>query len=294
MSLPPAFSHHLRFIMSNASRCASYFSPSDVPSLSDLLDNNQEPETVIGFVREMANRMYSHEKERMQRSLYHRIAEAVRSDDPVRVRTAKKKVDNQASAVATRERRRIHVSFSEQLASESIRRLNNKNAEINNKNAEIRALKQEVKDLRERLEKGSSQPVNDQMVCPSASPSSQDHLMIPLDNAVFAVKPADTVGHQFSSMLSAEQLNTLRECWPLQSNDDQNFQPSIDCMTIDSVITNPFEEQVTPQIEECGSGGYKFDLNPVGAMFNDLLDADELTFLRARVKEERFKYTEAA
>lgn len=86
------------------------------PSVEQLAQqaNEQNPQNIIHAVRERASEQYKSTKKRMQKELHPKAEEALGVTDKTIMKKLKKKKDNQASAVASRERSTFMVKTLEQ------------------------------------------------------------------------------------------------------------------------------------------------------------------------------------
>eukprot|EP00177_Eucheuma_denticulatum_P000489 GFKZ01000857.1.p1 GENE.GFKZ01000857.1~~GFKZ01000857.1.p1 ORF type:complete len:270 (-),score=56.02 GFKZ01000857.1:59-835(-) len=117
-------------------------------------DHSDEADLVVQSVRDSADYKYRETKKRKQEEMSHRIAEAQRTGDRNRLRNEKKRVDNHASAVASRFKQEFLVKSFDTLVraklSESAhlaRLVRDKDMCIARKDAQIRELSRRVGEL---------------------------------------------------------------------------------------------------------------------------------------------------
>lgn len=281
--------------MSDNTPTASDFSSRDALVLERAV-SDQDFDSIITIIDDVSQREYHVVKKAKQRNLHGKIAEAEKSNDRSRVRSAKKKVDNHASAVASRAKQTAKNKAYEQVIRNLMHReelsaqiIQKKNQVIQRRNEEIasivadnRSLKQYITLTEERQSLGLRLPTH-QTVSSSALSSSQDQaVFLPGHTFPGFDLAADSLEH---SSLKSEPFEVPVGYNPPQPNDNENSQPFIDRMAIETPFS--YEEHVNLFTEECEYDAHKFDTFSWEDGTREGMDEGSLTGLRAQFEAER-------
>lgn len=265
-------------------------SPAETADNADNTNTTNESAAVIKRIHESANSKYRLAKRRKQQELSHKIVEAQRSGDRIRLRNEKKKVDNHASAVASRIKQSFLVHSFEDLVRETMRNsaqlaelVSQRDAAIAKKDATIRVLFRRVAALTEELAEGNRQFAAEENVRSPDLVLAQDPWMLSSNYTVPASESTAANGEH--PYVQCEQITVPPERGSVQAHDGQHLQCSADRPTEESTLIS-FTETVTPHVQEHVYDLYKTDGVPWESLHNEVINERQASF-RTRFKIDR-------